>query len=184
MPRLQTNITNLLHYFYSKNKLENMVVPIIVGIALLLIVIYIALKILKNIIIGIILIVLVLLAAFFIFGYIPNLRAIPIIGGLLPSLPTNPGEVLVSIRNMIYNVEVLGANRDSQNNLLIAIANSGKLDVSEIRIFVDNQIVNITNSPKDPLKSGEVTIIQTNWNKNLTEIQVQTKQVNATHVPK
>ncbi|MDI6798664.1 MAG: hypothetical protein QMD12_01540 [Candidatus Aenigmarchaeota archaeon] len=166
-------------------------IPIIIGIILLIIAVYFGFKILKNIIIGAILIGLVILASFLIFGSIPDLRGIPIIGGLFqtigglfPSMPTTAGEILVGIRNIIYNIEILGVNRDAHNNLLVTVVNTGKLEVSELRVFVDNQTVRTINLPKDPLKSGEVTIIQTDWNRSFTEVLVQTKQVNATYVLK
>jgi len=159
-------------------------IPIIIGIILLVIAVYVGFKILKNVIVGAILIGLVILASLLIFGSIPNLRDIPIIGGLFPSIPTTPGEILVSIRNIIYNIEILGVNRDAQNNLLVTVVNTGKLEVSGLNVSVDNQTVRIINTPKDPLKSGEVTIIQTDWNRSFTEVWVRTKQVNATYAVK
>jgi hypothetical protein len=154
--------------------------PLIFGILILLIAVYIGIKILKNIIVGVILIALVLIASFLIFGSLPNLREIPFIGQFLPSIST-PQDIILAIKNILYNIEIVDVSRDSQNNLLIAIANTGKLEVSQIEVFVDNQTVSIINSPKDPLKSGEITLIQTNWNQSFSEILIQTKQVNATY---
>jgi len=111
---------------------------------------------------------------------LPNLREIPFIGQFLPSISA-PQDIILAIKNILYNIEVVDVSRDSQNNLLIAIANTGKLEVSQIRVFVDNQTASIINSPKDPLKSGEITLIQTSWNQSFSEILVQTKQVNATY---
>lgn len=153
--------------------------PLIVGIAILLVAIYVGIKILKNIIIGVILIFLVLIASFLIFGSIPNLKEIPFIGQFLPSI-SGPQDVILAIKNILYSIEIVDVSRDSQNNLLIAIANTGKLEVSQIKVFIDNQTASIVNSPKDPLKSGEITLIQTNWNQSFSEILVQTKQVNTT----
>ncbi|MCS7105853.1 MAG: hypothetical protein NZ942_00855, partial [Candidatus Aenigmarchaeota archaeon] len=154
--------------------------PLIVGILVLLIAIYIGIKILKNIITGVILIFLVLFGSFLIFGSLPNLREIPVIGQFLPSI-SGPQDVILAIKNILYNIEIVEVSRDSLNNLLIAIANTGKLEVSQIRVFVDNQSTRILNSPKDPLKSGEITLIQTDWNQSFSEILVQTKQVNTTY---
>jgi hypothetical protein len=154
--------------------------PLVFGILILLIAVYIGIKILKNIIVGVILISLVLIASFLIFGSLPNLREIPFIGQFLPSISA-PQDIILAIKNILYNIEVVDVSRDSQNNLLIAIANTGKLEVSQIRVFVDNQTASIINSPKDPLKSGEITLIQTSWNQSFSEILVQTKQVNATY---
>lgn len=161
-----------------------MVIPLLIGIVLFLLALYIGFKILKNILMGIVFIVLIVVASFFIFGSIPNLRDIPFIGKFLPNIPTTPHGILVAIKNIFYNIEILVVNRDSKNNLLITVANTGKLEVSNMTVFVNNQTTNIINTPEDPLKSGDVTIIQTNWNKDFSEILVQTKQVNATYVQK
>jgi len=158
-----------------------MVVPIIIGVALLLIVIYIALKILKNIVFGIILIGLALFASFLIFGSIPNLREIPFIGKLLPTIPTTPGEVVIAVKNILYNIDILGYSRDSQSNLLIAVMNTGKSSVSNFTIYVDNEKANILNSIKPTLSSKAVEIIQTDWKSSFSSILVQTNEANATY---
>jgi hypothetical protein len=160
-----------------------MVALVIFGVILLLIAIYVGFKILKNLIIGLILLIMIVLACFLIFGSISSLRAIPFIGRLIPKIPTTPQGVIIAIKDILYSIDVAGVDKDSHDNLLIAVANTGKLEVSNISVFVDNQTVNITNSIKDPLKSGEITIIQTNWNEDFSEILVQTKQANATYKP-
>ena len=159
-----------------------MVLPIIAGIILLLIAIYIAFKILKNILLGLIVIVLILVSSFLIFGSIQIFRKIPFIGRFFPEIPTPEG-IIVAIKDIFHSIDIIEVSRDSQNNLLVAVANTGKLEVSNLRIFVDNQTTGIINTPKDPLKSGEITIIQINWNTNFSEILVQTTQVNATYKP-
>ena len=160
-----------------------MVLPmLIIGVILLLIVIYIALKILGNAIYGIVLIVLVLFASFLIFGSIPNPREIPIIGQFLPSIPT-PGDVVVYVKNVFYNVDILGYSRDAQSNLLISVMNTGKSPVSNFTVYVDDQKANILNSIKPTLNSKEVAIIQTDWKNSFSSILVQTNQVNATFKP-
>jgi len=159
-----------------------MVLPIIVGIILFLIAIYIGFKILKNIFLGLIVIVLILISSFLMFGSIQIFRKIPFIGRFFPEIPTPEG-VIVAIKDIFYSVDIIEVSKDSEENLLIAIANTGKFEVSNLTIFIDNQTTGIINTPKDPLKSGEITIIQTNWNTDFSEILVQTKQVNATHEP-
>lgn len=158
-------------------------VPLLIGIALLLIVIYIGFKILKNVLLGIVLIVLVAIASFLILGYVPSPRDIPIIGQFFPSIPTTPEGVVIAIKDILHNINIVDVNRDSQNNLLIAVANTGKQSVSGLKVFVDNQTAGILNSIKDPLGSGEVTIIQTNWKGNFTSILIQTNEANATFAP-
>jgi len=156
-----------------------MVVPVIIGVLILLIVIYVAFRILKNLVFGLILIVVILFAAFLIFGSLPDLRSIPVIGQLIPRLPTSTGDAIAIIKNVFYNIDILGVTRDSASNLLITVANTGKLSVSELKVFIDNETARIINNPKDPLPSKETTIIQVDWKNLFKEITVQTKQVSA-----
>ena len=160
-----------------------MIIPIIVGIILFVIAIYLGLKIIKNVLMASVLIVLIVVACFFIFGSIPNFREIPLIGRFFPNIPTTPEGIIIAIKNIFYSINVLGVDRDSENNLLVAVGNTGKLELSNITIFVDNQTTDITNRPKDHLKSGEVTVIQTDWDTDFSEIFVQTHYVNETYKP-
>lgn len=157
-----------------------MVIPAIVGIILLAIIVYVVLKILKNLVLAFVLIALVFIASFFIFGSLPDLKTIPYIGQFIPKLPSTTGEAIAVIKNVFYSVEILSTSRDSQNDLLVTVANTGKLDASNFKIFVDGQQVSIINDPTDPLKSGKTTVIQTDWNKDFSYLLVQTKNANAT----
>jgi hypothetical protein len=157
-----------------------MVVSIIIGIIILAIVIFVAIRIVKNILIGLALIGLILLASFLILGAIPNLRSIPIIGPRLPRFPSSLGEVVSIIKRIFYEIKILDVSRDSENRLLITIKNTGKLKASNFSVFVDNKTVKIINKPKDPLESGEITTIQTDWKMDYSEILVQSLKVNVT----
>lgn len=158
-----------------------MVVPAIIGIILLAVIVYVVLKILKNLVLAFVLIALVFIASFFIFGSLPDLKTIPYIGQFIPSLPSTTGGVVTVIKNVFYGIEILSTSRDFQNNLLITVANNGRLGVSNFKIFVDGQQVEIINSPDDPLMPGKSTIFQTDWNKDFSSILVQTDQINATY---
>jgi hypothetical protein len=158
-----------------------MVIGIIIGIILLAIVIFVTLKIVKNVIIGIVLIGLVLFASFLILGSIPNLKTIPVIGPALPRVPTSLTEVLSVIKRIFYEIKILDVSRDSENRVLITIKNNGRLKVSNFSVFVDGKIANIINKPKDPLNSGEITSLQTDWKNVFSQIIVQTSRVNATY---
>ena len=158
-----------------------MVISIIIGILILAIVIFIAIRIVKNILIGVALMGLILLASFLILGSIPDLRSIPIIGPRLPRIPSSLGEVVAIIKKIFYDIKILDVSRDSKNQILISIKNTGRLKVSNFSVFIDNKTVKIINKPKDPLSTGEITIIQTDWEKNFSEILVQSSKVNATY---
>jgi hypothetical protein len=158
-----------------------MVLQLIFGLIILAIAVFIFLRTLGNILTGVILIALVFIASYFIIGSLPNLQSIPVIGQYLPKIPTSAGEAIAYIKDIFYNIDILGTSRDSNNNLLVTVANTGRLDVSNITVIVDSQQAGILNNPKDPLKSKEVTVIQTNWNKDFQQLVVKTNQATVTY---
>ena len=160
-----------------------MVLPmIIVGILILAIVVYIALKVLKNIVIGVALIALVLVASFIIFGSFPSLSDVPFLGQFLPQTPTTPGEAIIALRDVLYHLDIVGYSRDSQNSLLVAVMNTGKASLTGMKVYVDNATVGILNPVAQTLPSKDAEIIQTNWTGPFSSIFVMTDQANATLV--
>jgi len=157
-----------------------MVIGIIIGIIILAIVIFVAIRIVKNVLIGVALIGIILLASFLILGSVPSLRSIPIIGPRLPRAPSSLGEVISIIKKVFYEIEILDVSRDSKNQILITIKNTGRLEASNFTVFIDNKTVEITNRPEDPLESDEITTIQTDWEKDYSEILIQSLKANAT----
>ncbi len=151
----------------------NMVVPIIIGIILLVVIIYVALKIFKNILLGVVLVAVVVFASFLIFGSLPDLRTIPIIGSFIPDLS--------GILGSLYKIEIIAVSKGAQGNLLITVSNTGKLDVTGFKVSVDGQSARITNSSKGPLKPGETTIIQAEWTKEYLEIKVEADQTSVVY---
>ena len=71
-----------------------MVITAIIGIIILAIIIFVTIRIVKNVLIGVVLIGLILFASFVILGSIPSLRSIPVIGPILPRVPSSLGEVI------------------------------------------------------------------------------------------
>jgi hypothetical protein len=155
-------------------------VAIIIGLLILAIIVYTMIKIVKNLIVGLVLIFFALIAGYLILGSIPSIRSIPIIGPLLPQTPSS-FDIITYIKGIFQNVEISDVSRDAENNLLITVVNPGKLGVSNFTVFVDDNKVNIINKPRDLLKSGQTTVIQTDWNKDFTKILVQTSKLNATY---
>jgi len=158
-----------------------MVLPIIIGIIILAIVIFMIIKIGQNLIVGVALIALTLIAAYLILGYLPSLKTVPIIGPYIPEMPTSFTGLITWIKRYFQNIEIKEISKDAKNNLLVTISNTGKIQVSNINIFVDNKSVKIINKPKDPLKPGEVTSIQTDWDEDFSEIIVQTSKFNVSY---
>jgi hypothetical protein len=155
-----------------------MVLPLIFGIIIVAIIVYIGIRILKSLVIGIVLVALVLIVSFLILGSFPNLQSIPFIGKYLPKLPST-GEAISAIRKFFYSLEIVNVARDDENNLLITVANTGKLSLSNFKVFVDGEYVTMLNKPKEPLNSGEITVLQVNWKDNFHKVLVQTDQTNA-----
>ena len=153
----------------------------LVWIIILAIVAFITIRIVKNIILGVILIGLILLGYYLFTDSLPSTRSIPIIGPILPKIPTSIGSTIEVMKKFLYNVEIVETSRDSKNNLLITVTNKGKVQASNFSVYIDNKTVKITNEPKDPLNYGERTSIQTDWNKDFSEILVQTSRVNVTY---
>lgn len=158
-----------------------MVIGLIIGILILAVVVYITIRIAKDVIIGIALIGLILLASFLIVGSIPSLRSVPIIGPALPKIPTSLTDIVSTIKRILYDIKIMDVSRDSENRVLTTIKNTGRLKVSNFSVYIDDKKVNILNKPKDPLNSGEITTIQTDWKNNFNKILVQSSMVNVTY---
>lgn len=154
--------------------------PTIIGFIILIIVIFTVIKLVKNVLIGVALIVLTLLAAYLLLGFAPSIRSIPIIGPLLPEVPTSLSGMISWIMRYFQNVDIIDVSRDSENKLLVTVENTGRWELSNFTVYVDDKKVNIINKPEDPLKSGEKTTIQVNWEEDFSNILVQTSRVNAT----
>ena len=157
-----------------------MVISIIIGILILAIIVYTMFKIVKNLVVGLILIFFALIAGYLIIGSFPSPRSIPIIGPLFPQTPSSI-DIISYIKRFFRNIEILDVSRDANNDLLIAVSNVGKLQVSNFTVYVDGNEANIINIPRDPLKSGQSTTIQTDWNKDFTQILIKTSSVNVTY---
>ena len=158
-----------------------MVIGIIIGIIILAIVIFVVMRIVKDVIIGIVLIGLLILASFLILGSVPNLKTLPIIGPAIPRIPTSLTEVVSIIKRIFYEIKILDVSRDSESRVLITIKNNGKFKLSNFSVFVDGKSTKIINKPKDPLNSGEITTLQTDWKNIFNEILIKTPITSANY---
>jgi len=149
------------------------------GLIILGIVVFIAFRVFKSVTIGLVLIVLVFVASYLILGGFPDLGDTPIIGKYLSRIPRTTGDAIAVVKDTLYNVEILNVARDSDNNLLVTVANTGKMEAENFNFFVDNQTVKVINNPKSSLKSGEITIMQLDWKKDFKTISVQTDQASS-----
>ncbi|MDI6806794.1 MAG: hypothetical protein QMD14_03190 [Candidatus Aenigmarchaeota archaeon] len=154
-------------------------INLIIGAVLLILAVFLIVRIFKSIIEGVILIAVVVLACYFIFGGLPDLAKIPLIGPaiqkFIPKFPTSLEEIIVGIKGVAYSIDILGISRDAADNLLITVTNTGKATLSDFKVYVDNKRVDILNEVKD-LSSGETTVLQVDWKEVFSKIEVQTKQ--------
>lgn len=159
-----------------------MVLPLIFGLLILAVVVYIALRVLGNVLYGVVLIALIFFASFLIIGSFPDLKQVPIIGDFIPDLPdfsslsSATGNVINVVRGLLYNLKILSVGRSSAGNLLVTVANAGRLELSGFNVSVDNKAAGIANAPKSPLKSGESTVIEATWTAGFSNITVQTAE--------
>lgn len=157
-------------------------ITFIFGILLFVVALYFILKVLKNLILGVIAIFVLLLAYTFIFGSSPEVCTMPVIEKIISPIcnfSSNPSEIIISVKKVFYSVDAITTSRDNQNNLLVVVSNTGKFDESGFEVFVDNSTVKITNKPNDPLKSGETTVIHTNFNSSCSTVFVKTNQTSS-----
>ena len=158
-----------------------MVLEIIFGLIVVAIIVFVVMRIVGNITLGILLVAVVFVISYVLIGSFPNVKEIPIIGRLFEFTPSITGDFSSGINNLFFRIEIIGTARDSQNNLLVVIENTGIFDVNDYNILVDNTTARITNTPKDPLKPSETTTLETDWKDNAISILVETNQTKATY---
>ena len=152
----------------------------VISLIILIVVVFTVMRVVKNVLTGAILIGAILLVAYLILGFVPSVRTIPVIGPVLPQVPTSLVGMISRVMRFLWNMEILEVSRDSGNNLLITIENTGNFELSNFTVYVDDIEVSIINKPKDPLDSEEITTIQTDWEKEFSVVLIQTSRVNAT----
>jgi len=132
------------------------------GIAILLLAVFIGFKLFKSAIkIGIVLI-LFLLGAYLIFGGLPSMGEDETNQIAIPE-ESRIKDIIVTAKDIAWGIEIVGTEWDSDGTLLIAVTNTGQLKISNIEIWVNDEEVTITNSPKQTLEKGDTTILDTNY---------------------
>ncbi len=155
-----------------------MVLEILFAVALLATVVYVVVRIIGNITIGAVLVLIVFLASYLLMGSFPKLGDVPVIGQFIGQFIPTTGKAIAVIKNFAHSIEIIGTSRTSDGNLLVTVANTGKLDVSNFTAYVDGQTVNILNN-KDSLKSGSVVVFELDWTEDFNSILIETDQTEA-----
>lgn len=150
-------------------------IPTILGLIILGIIAYVAIKVLGDLLKGLLLIACVFLVSVFLLGTLPDLSTLPLVGKYLP--PT--GKFTQSIRGFFYSLNLLSTSKTASGNLLILVANTGKLPLSNFSVELDGKRVKILNNPKDPLNAGEATAIEVDWKGSYENLTVYTKKATA-----
>jgi hypothetical protein len=158
-----------------------MIFTALFGIMILAVVIYVSVKVIGNVLYGTVLIGLIMLASYLIIGALPDLKQVPLIGAFVPDVSwmsgagsgiSTTGDVINVLKDVIYGLRVIGVTRSSSGTLLVTIANAGSLDLHGFRVIVDGQEARVLNSPKSPLRSGESTVIEADWQKPYGKVTV------------
>lgn len=156
-----------------------MIPSTLLGIAILLIAIYIGFKLFKNILkIGIFLL-LILIGSYLLFGGIPtdmSSLSQPSSGQLTQGqngtlqpqqdqLPEGSRikDIIVAAKDIAWGIEIVAAQWDSDGTLLVAVTNTGQLTISGIKVWVNGEEVDITNTAPTSLEKGDTAILDTNY---------------------
>ena len=153
-----------------------MVLEFFFGVALLAVVVYIVFRVVGSIALGALLVLVVFLASYLLVGSFPDLENMPVIGGFIPTT----GKAIAVIKDFAYSMDVIGVSPSSNGNLLVTVANTGQLEVSNFTAYVDEQSVNILNN-KDLLKSGYVVPFELNWKEEFKRILIKSDQAEAVY---
>jgi len=141
------------------------------GVALLVIVVYIIFRIIGNISLGVLLALLVFLASYLLLGSFPKLGDLPVIGNFIPTT----GRAIATIKDFAHSMDIIGVSTSSDENLLVTVANTGQLVVSNFTSYVDEKNVDILNK-KDSLNSGDVVVFELDWRENFKRIIIKSDQ--------
>ncbi|MFH1786177.1 MAG: hypothetical protein ABH829_00785 [archaeon] len=141
----------------------------ILGIVLLLVVIYTGTKILKDFVKGLILMALVLVASFMIVGGMPELKAVPLLGGMLSpaaedvKLDSSVDSVILAVKDIAWSIDVAAVSKDSEGRMLIAVTNTGQLALTDFAVAINGADVQVLNQVPEKLEKGESAILQTGY---------------------
>jgi len=153
-----------------------MALEFLFGVALLVIVVYIIFRIIGNISLGVLLALLVFLASYLLLGSFPKLGDLPVIGNFIPTT----GRAIATIKDFAHSMDAIGVSTGSNGNLLVTIANTGQLGLSNFTAYVDNQGVDILNN-KDALESGYVVVFELNWKEDFKRVLIRAEEAEAVY---
>jgi len=140
----------------------------LLGVAIVLAAIYIGFRLLKSIAkIGFLALIL-LLAGYLIFGGIPQMAipdnaTLPDVQDLKEIQNSSIGSIIVAVKNVAWGAEILGADFDSDGTLVVVVANTGQFPLEGLDIYVNGELVGITNSPPGLLEKGDIGIFDTDY---------------------
>lgn len=133
----------------------------ILGWIILAVAVWTAFRMFHNLLKGGLLILLAVIATSLVIGGTPELGSLPVVGPVFPQGNLNSSEIIIAVKGFAWGLKVLSVDRAGNGDMLLAVANTGQLDLSGYKVFVQNQQVPIVNLPKEPLKKGETTVIET-----------------------
>lgn len=132
----------------------------IFGLIVLAVAIWTVFRVFKNVFEGVVLILMAVVATALVIGGAPELGSLPIVGNILPQYNISTSDIIVAAKGFAWGIKILAVEKAGNGNTMIAVANTGQLDLSEFRLFVNGQQVPIINLPKSPLKKGETAILE------------------------
>lgn len=128
-----------------------------------------------SITLGILLVLTVFLASYLLVGSFPELASIPLIGNIVPK---TTGDAIATIKDTVYSMDILGVSKSSSDNLLVTVANTGRLELTNFTSYADGNQTKILNS-KDSLKSGEIVVFELDWKEEFKDVVIKSTQTEA-----
>lgn len=153
-----------------------MVLEFFFGVVLLVVVAYIVFRIVGNVALGALLVMVVFLASYLLVGSFPDLKNLPIIGDFIPTT----GKSIAVIKDFAYSMDIIGVSKSFDGNLLVTLANTGQLKLSNFTALVDEKEVDILNN-RDSLDSGNVVVFELNWKGDFQKILIRSDKTEAVY---
>lgn len=146
------------------------------GVALLIVVVYVISRIIGNITLGAFLVLIVFLASYLLLGSFPKLGDMPIIGGFIPTT----GKAIAVVKDFAYSMDIIGVSSSSDGNLLVTLANTGRLELSNFTAYVNGVNATILNN-KDSLSSGNVIVFELDWKSDFSQVIIKSDKTEASY---
>jgi len=163
--------------------------PAIVGIVLIIFSIVALVKLVKDVFIALVMVGILILGIFMLVQSVPELADKVGFDNIKDKLddskesdakiklPAGVDKILLSVKGKSENLDIVASGVDDKGNLLVVVANTGRDDLEDFVIYVEDKSITWKNDPLIPLGSGKSTVFQTNY-RPVGEVNIEVKAGN------